>query len=128
MIAELYRNYETDATIGTFVLGGRVLCFILELQYRGNRKNVSCIPPDTYICKRVESPRFGETFEVTDVYGRTHILFHVANTADELEGCLATGLSVGYINGKRAVIDSRKAFDLFMNDLIGIDEFKLIIH
>jgi len=37
---------------------------------------LSSIPTGIYICRRVDSPRFSNTFEITEVPGRTHILFH----------------------------------------------------
>ena len=46
----------------------------LEEEDQGNRRNVSSIPAGTYIVKRVDSPRFGDTFEITGVPNRSHIL------------------------------------------------------
>ena len=48
----------------------------LEEAWVRNTPNISCIPPGMYTCRRVDSPKFGDTFEVADVPGRSHILFH----------------------------------------------------
>ena len=127
MIVEIHRHYETEATIGTVIVGGEVLCFSLELPYYGNRKNVSCIPTGEYTARRAFSPKFGEVYEITDVYQRSHILIHVGNTVDDIEGCIVFGLKVGYLNDKRAVLESKQAMRSFYRELDSIEEFKLII-
>ena len=52
-----------------------------ELPWRDNQKSISCIPAGEYICRRYSSEKYKDTFEVTDVPGRSYILFHVGNTA-----------------------------------------------
>ena len=127
MIVEIHRIYETEATIGTVIVGGQVLCFSLELPWYGNQKNISCIPEGSYICKRSFSPKFGEVYEITNVYQRSHILIHSGNTPDDIEGCILFGQRVGYLNDKRAVLDSKNALNEFYRELDAVDEFKLII-
>lgn len=127
MVVEIKRTYEQGCTIGTIIVGGRVFGFTMEPAWLGNMVNVSCIPEDTYICKRVDSPKHGETFEVMNVYGRTNILFHSLNIIEETGGCIGIGSEAGYIYEERAILESRKAFDKFMALMTGIDEFKLII-
>ena len=127
MIVEIHRVYEPSATIGTVVVGGEVLCFSLELPWYGNRKNISCIPEGSYLCKRSFSPKFGEVYEVSDVYKRSHILIHSGNTEDDIEGCILLGQRVGYLNDKRAVLDSKNALTQFYREVDSVDEFTLII-
>ena len=127
MIVEIRRNIEPEATIGTVIVGGEVLCFSLELPYYGNRRNVSCIPPGVYICTRSFSPKFGEVYKVNNVYQRSNILIHSGNTVDDIEGCIVLGMRTGYINDKRAVLKSKEALKAFYRELDSCDEFKLII-
>jgi len=127
MIVEINRTYEPEATIGTLIVGGEVLGFTLERCWLGNRKNISCISTGSYICKKHDSPTFGKVYKVCDVYQRSNILFHVGNVIEDTEGCILIGSSVGYIDDKRAVTGSRIAFDSFIRELDGVDEFKLII-
>lgn len=107
----------------------------LEEEDLGNQRNVSSIPTGTYVCRRVDSPRFGETFEVTGVPGRSHILFHAGNTEENTRGCILVGKMFGVLNvldedtGERqhklATLRSRDAFDEFMAFFEGVDEWLL---
>lgn len=51
----------------------------------------SCIPAGAYYCERVDSPKFGNTFEVKYVPRRTHILIHKGNLAEDTHGCILVG-------------------------------------
>ncbi len=96
--------------------------FTVEKPWKMNLPNESCIPEGFYRCHRVNSPRFGNTFEV-DVPGRTHILFHAANKASELKGCIAPGLQ----QTPDAVLQSRPALAIFHEALQNVDSFYLSI-
>lgn len=97
----LTRVYKSEGTIGTLTLNGHFVCFTLELPWKENRKNVSCIPEGTYELKARYSVKFKRHLKVLDVYGREHILLHPANDAmKELDGCIApvmqlTGIGKG---------------------------------
>ena len=69
-----------------------VRLFTLENPWLDNAPNISCIPVGSYVCKRVISPKYGETFEITGVDGRTHILFHEGNYPSNTMGCVLLGL------------------------------------
>lgn len=128
MLAELKRLEETEGgTIGVLLIDNRIQCFILENQYLDNEPFVSCIPPGTYTCIRTQSPKFNEVFEVCNVPGRSHILFHAGNTADDTYGCLLPGRRVGFLEGKRAVRQSGRALVEMMERFEGEDEFRLVI-
>ena len=80
--------YLPEATLGKLTIDDNVF-WIAERPWRGNKKEISCIPSGTYTCKRYVSKRFGETFEVTEVPNRTYILFHVGNFPEkDSHGCL----------------------------------------
>ncbi len=100
------------------------MLFVLENPWLENRKWVSCIPEGIYICKRKISPRFGETFEVTNVPDRTHIVFHWGNWERDTLGCILVGRNTDY---KHMITHSRLAFGDFMEHLTGIEEFELEI-
>ncbi len=102
-------------------------CLTLERPWLENRRSVSCIPEGGYLCKRVNSPKFGDTFEVTNVPERSHILFHKGNFFDDTHGCILTGEQYEQLAGQNAIIASGKAFKEFMDRLDGINEFVLII-
>jgi len=137
--SRLFRNPSTDeGTFGYMVHNGD-WWHSLELPDRNNQKRISNIPPGEYTCVVRKSPRFGITFHVTDVEGRTYILIHGANFAGDtakgwqshLNGCIALGKGVGSFPNKhgkvqRAVLTSRTAVREFM-ETMGEDPFKLII-
>ena len=111
---------------------------VLEEEDQGNQANISSIPVGTYICRRSMYNRGGyETFEVTDVPGRSRILFHVINTEEDTEGCIGLGMRFGVLavndedrgvrTHKLAILSSRQAFDQFMESLDGIDQFALVV-
>ena len=82
----------------------------IELPYKGNQRNISCIPPGTYQVKKRNSPRYGiGTFEVKDVPGRSFILIHAGNYYQDTKGCILLGAKFKDINsdGLRDVINSR---------------------
>lgn len=97
LIARLRRQPSTDqGTFGALSFGTQVL-HTLELPWRDNRRQRSCIPPGSYACSLVRSPRFGRVYGLVDVPGRSHVLIHAANLAGDVElgwstqlhGCIA---------------------------------------
>lgn len=99
----------------------------LERPWRDNRRNESCIPTGYYFAKRTLSPKFGDTFEVVNVPGRSHILFHTGNINDDTHGCIIVGEEFGKLHGKIAVLSSRRGFNEFMDRLAGVDHFALYV-
>ena len=102
-------------------------CVTLENPWIQNLPRVSCIPIGLYACNRIESPKFGNTFEVMNVHGRTHILFHKGNTEFDTLGCIITGSRFGQLSTVPAVLESNPAFRLFKDLLTGQDSFELAI-
>lgn len=97
----------------------------LEDPNNNNAPNESCIPAGEYLCHKVLSPKFGDTFEVTGVANRTHILFHKGNYESDTKGCilLGTGFAVSY----DMITGSAAAMWEFMQMLRGEDYFSLEI-
>lgn len=127
-IVELIRLEESEqGTIGILKIDKEVFCFSLEPADRLNKPNESCIPIQQYMCRRVLSPRFGETFMITDVPNRTNVLFHKGNTEDNTLGCVLLGQTVGKLKGQRAILNSGKSFDSFMIAMAGAQTFHLTI-
>lgn len=114
-ILELIRLEEAeDGTLGVLKIDKGVFCFTLELPDRLNEVSRSSIPAQQYRCERIVSPRFGETYEILNVPGRTHILFHPGNKEEDTDGCVLLGESVGKLMGKKAILNSRPTFNKFM--------------
>ncbi len=110
-----------------------------EEDWRGNKRNVSSIPTGTYEAKRVQSPKFGDTFEVTAVPNRAAILFHAGNTEESTEGCILLGKRYGMLAVKKdedtgkqaankwAVLDSKTAFQEFRSATAGLQQFPVTV-
>jgi len=119
--------YTPDGTFGVLFDGDIPFCLTLEREWKDNKKGESCIPIGLYTCRRFQSPKFGDTFEICDVFGRTYILFHKGNIEDDSHGCVIVGEEYGEYKGKIAVLSSGKAFAEFKRRTAGLDTFTLRI-
>ena len=127
IVAELIRLEDSpDGVFGVLKINKEVFCYTLEPPDKLNKSNVSCIPEQQYLCKWVTTPKHGNTFEVTGVPGRSAILFHSGNVVDHTQGCILLGSEIGKLRSRRAVLNSGRTFDTFMNR-IKDDRFHLTI-
>ena len=128
MIAELLRLETSEAgTIGVLRLNKKVICYTFERPYLDNARNISSIPTGQYTCDRIQSPKFGKTFEVKNVPGRSHILFHKGNKLGDTSGCILIGNKVMEYGDERSILDSQTAFVNFLFALRNVDSFHLTI-
>ena len=130
MIEMRITRISSSQKCGTFsavTIEGEPFSVALEEYWRFNEPYISCIPTGMYICKRYSSEKHPNTFEVTNVEGRSFILFHVGNTNDNSSGCILLGSRYGVLNGKNAILDSSTVFEKFLNAMSGEDEFRLVI-
>lgn len=114
------------ATYGVLSYLGIPICFTLELPWKDNKQNVSCIPEGEYSCRGEEHEHLGKCFRLEGVTGRVGILIHAANHVRELNGCIAPGLSMGPREAKPGVRNSRAAIQ-DISVLTGMAPFKLLI-
>ncbi len=114
---------------------GERLCVTVECPWLNNETGRSCVPAGDYVVESHVSPRFGQSLIIAaPSLGvthegpslRTHCLFHAANRASELKGCIAPGVRFGSVEGDWAVLDSRKALDKLLV-LVGNDKVPLRI-
>lgn len=130
MKMKLTRVAETPhGTFGVLLDGGLPFCLTLERPWLDNQKEVSCIPTGSYVCRRLkpESPKFGNTFEVCDVPGRSAILFHKGNIMEDTHGCIVVGEMFEPLREIPAVLSSGKAMQEFLERSATVDEFDLEI-
>lgn len=112
-------RYETgpEGTYSKVVTDNGFQCYGMELPWKDNKADESCIPAGAYECAVGESPKFGKVYGLKAVPGRVDILFHPANWIRQLLGCIALGRAVGLVLGIKGVMSSRDAIDGFMADL-----------
>lgn len=123
----LLRITLSDAgTFGKLDLPGGQTFFTGECPARDNRPGISCIPPGSYLARVTWSPRFQrDLYELQGVPGRSNVRIHPANFMGDramglrcdLEGCIGLGMSLGKIEGQAALLDSRRAIMLFMQQM-----------
>lgn len=119
--------HNEECTQGVLIDEMEAFALTLEPPWKDNKPNISCIPSGIYICKRINSPSFGDTFEITDVPHRSNILFHKGNISENTMGCVLIAEEFGYLNNKIAIISSKKGFNEFMEKLKKNNQFQLNI-
>ena len=119
--------YIPDGTFGVLLDEDIPFCLTLEREWKDNEENISCIPRGSYLCKWVQSPKFGDTFEVFDVPKHTHILFHKGNIEDDSEGCIIIGEQFHKYKGKISLKASREGYREFKQRTHFLMEFELEI-
>ena len=102
-------------------------CKTMELPWRDNQRNVSCIPSGTYQVRKHVSPKFGETFHVLDVPGRSEILIHTGNYNRDTLGCILPGAKFADINGDGLKDVTSSAITMKKLLATAPNEFKLTI-
>ena len=91
----LVREYLPMGTNGILSLDSMALCHTIELPWKENRKQVSCIPEGEYEVTKRFSEKFKWHLQILNVPGRDLILIHPANNAlKELKGCIAPVTSI----------------------------------
>lgn len=122
----IIRASESDDVpqLGMMLIDGAPRFLTLELPWRDNQHDISCIPLGKYVCKKFNSTKFGLTFEVRNVPNRSGILFHAGNEAADTHGCILLGnrlVQPDFISG------SKVSLELFRGLTIDVNEFNLEI-
>ena len=90
MELDLVRKYYPGGTTGQIFDQGSLVTHSIELPWKDNLAQVSCILEGKYRIIKRYNAHFGWHFAVMDVPGRKDILMHPANNARlELRGCIA---------------------------------------
>ena len=87
----LKRIWETDTATYGVLIDDVPFAVTLELPWRNNQRDISCIPAGIYCCQKIMSPHFGEVFSFINVPGRKDILIHKGNLDIETKGCILVG-------------------------------------
>lgn len=121
-------SYLPEGTLGVILQDNVPFALTAELPWLNNLPSKSCIPTGKYVCKRVQSPKFGDTFEITNVPKRKNILFHKGNVPKkDSKGCILIGEQFEMMGLNVAVIASGKGYGEFMERMKDVDGFELEI-
>lgn len=119
MIVELARTYYPEWTKGVLSIHDVILSYTLELPWKENQRNISCIPEGIYPLVERRSARFAHHMLIDQVPDRDLILLHPANDASqELRGCIAP---VMRLTGSDQGSHSRIALELLMANLAQVN-------
>ena len=114
----LRRSYLEAGCLSAISADGKEICKAVERPYKNNAKNISAVPAGVYNISLYNSNKHGNCFILTNDNlhitkfdeqncTRFGILIHPANYPEQLEGCIAPGLT--FHNKKYGVVSSRLA-------------------
>lgn len=129
----IHRTYKEKVTTGNLVVksidGSAVwACVTIELPWKNNLKQKSCIPEGGYEVVPRYSQKYKDHYHVLGVPNRELILIHPANYVNQLKGCIAVGKTHADLD-KDGVIDVTSSRDT-MQALLSIiknNKFNLLI-
>lgn len=118
-------SYAPYGTYGCMYAGSQQL-WTVEQPWRQNMRQRSCVPEGKYQIIRHNSAKYPNSFALVnhalDVWyqpgpgvpdhARKAILIHPANVPEDLAGCIAPGMALGYMRNRLAVTQSRVAMDV----------------
>ena len=114
--------YLPNCTIGRLLAGDNAWATI-ERPWINNKPYVSCIPEGVYYCGKYSSAKYPKTYEIENVVNRTYILFHIANRARNVKGCVGLGKRIS--SSDYSVVDSTIATNEFIDYMGERDGFNL---
>ncbi len=130
----LFRTRSNDQGTEGILSYLNFFCYTLELPWKDNKRNLSCIPEGTYKVSTRYSPKYGLVYHIKEVSNRSYILIHSGNYGGDItkglrshtSGCILLGKKRGILNNQRAILSSRLTIKKFYDTLKGKD-FKLNI-
>ena len=126
-------------TLGELKVSGHKF-YTIEKPWRDNQPMVSCVPLGEYsliwlpTTTSVPSEYNGHTWYLEgETVGldagrkaRSRCCIHVGNVDDDVQGCIAIGMGLGYIDKRWAVTGSRVAMSVLL-DVVGPIHTELVI-
>lgn len=111
IVTEIFKQ-DSDCTVSKLYIDGVYQCFVMEDAIRDTKiYGRTAIPRGTYKVVVTMSNRFKTLLPLLEnVPNYSGVRIHPGNTSADTEGCLLPGLSLGKLEGKTAVLESRPAF------------------
>ena len=108
VLATLIRLRRSDHGSGGILIFRNFHCYSLELPWKHNQRNISCIPAGTYTVNIRQSPKYGRIYWILEVPDRSYILIHSGNWAGDVSrglkthtnGCILLGEYTGILQGQ----------------------------
>jgi hypothetical protein len=85
------KSSTQKCTMGYLIANGKVICYTLELPWKDNSNNISCIPPGSYNGILRYDKTDGWRIQLENVPNRTGVQIHMGNYTTEIEGCVLVG-------------------------------------
>ena len=127
-VVQLWRFPEfASTTFGLLIAPGDWRRATIELPWRDNAPNVSCIPTGDHQAFWAWSPRHGRAVYHVAAEGRAGVEVDVANWSSELRGCLAMGRKIAKFPGKGWGITNSRSSRRAFHQLMGRRPFVLRI-
>lgn len=100
---------QEDCTLGRLNYGVAFKCFTLELPWKDNLTNISCVPAGIYPYTKYDSPKHGLVLLLEDIPDRTFIEIHAGNYTRQILGCVLPGDGIKYLDNDSIpdVVNSR---------------------
>lgn len=106
-------SMSDNGTFGVLVVDNRPLFTTLELPWKNNQRNISCIQAGIYKAIYLFSDHFQKyLFMLQNIPGRDSVEMHIGNTIADTHGCILLGMQ--YSLSEYAIVNSKYAFDSFM--------------
>ena len=127
MVIELTRFAGTPYGVFGLLLHGPMMLYTLEPMWTGDGHEVSCIPADVYRMQLMETEEHGLAWVLMDVSHTERLIIRVGNRAQDTEGDILIGKSLGALGNEWALKDSAEALGLFHTYMTGETEATLNI-
>lgn len=114
---------SNDHTAGVFVWREKAVAVTLELPWRNNKREWSCIPEGVYRCVKTENRKLlsgeviPETYEITGVPDRDGILFHIGNSPKDTRGCVLVAQNFAIVREHQTILNSRTGFGEWLKQI-----------
>ncbi len=108
---------SSKGTYGVLAIEDSPICVTLELPWKENKTDISCIPKGKYTVTKYSSPKYTNVWKVLDVPNREDILMHCGNYMEDTHGCILVGTSFG----DNMIVSSKEAMNK-LNTLMGMNK------
>lgn len=111
---------ETIGTLTAYKNGSTFTCSTLELPWKNNQHNVSCIPKGIYQAS-IQPFHASSEYELSPTAPRTGIFMHAGNYYSDSLGCILLGVKPSDINGDKQIdvtssVNTLSEFKTFMHN------------